>query len=103
MCVDAGKECMWQSEDNLRKSVLSFSHVGPVDGPQVGRLGGRNPYLRTHPGPSSPSVLLRKDRLKDCTTLSKYCGPFLVAFWILVEKKAIYQLYWATSYIGSTL
>lgn len=26
VCVDSGKEDMWQSEDNLKKSVLSFSH-----------------------------------------------------------------------------
>ena len=31
----------WRSEDNLWKSVLSFPHVGPGNGTQVIRFGGR--------------------------------------------------------------
>lgn len=46
-CVCVGV-CIWRSEDNLRKPVLCFYHVGPRDyWTQVIRTGGRNLYLLT--------------------------------------------------------
>lgn len=77
MCVDAGKEYMRQSEDNLRKSVLSFSHVGPVDGPQAGRLGGRNPYLR-NPAQVPLVTLYYSERL--CLKTSLHCPSTMDLF-----------------------
>jgi hypothetical protein len=38
---------MWRSEDNLFKLVFFFHHVGPRDGTQVFRLGGKCLYLGT--------------------------------------------------------
>ena len=39
---------MWQSEDNLRESVLSFRQTEPGDGTHLERLGGKHPYLLRH-------------------------------------------------------
>lgn len=37
--------CMWWSEDNLPKPVLSLQQVGPRDQTQVTRLGGKRLHL----------------------------------------------------------
>jgi hypothetical protein len=33
------------SEDNLQESVICFFHVGPREGTQVSRLGGKHFYM----------------------------------------------------------
>lgn len=39
--------CMRGSEDSW-EPVLHFHHVGPGDGIQVSRLGGKHPFLPSH-------------------------------------------------------
>lgn len=43
----------WRSEANFQESEISFYHVGPRDGTQVVRLGGRY-FLRHLSRPLSP-------------------------------------------------
>lgn len=38
-------DMVWMSEDNLRKSTLSFPSVGPRDQTQVCRFDGKSLYL----------------------------------------------------------
>lgn len=47
--------CVWRSENNLQKSVLSFSHVGRGDQTQVIRFSCKYLYPLSHV--TSPSIL----------------------------------------------
>lgn len=47
------RACVWRSEDSLRESVLSLSHMDPRNGTQVFGLGSKYFYLLSHlAGPS---------------------------------------------------
>jgi len=64
LCVSGdagGMVCLWRSEYNIWKSVLSFHRVGSMDQTQVVRLGGSRLSLLSYlAGPAFWEFLSRK-------------------------------------------